>query len=265
MTTAAMNIIIKSAREIDLMRDAGRVVWRVLNEIETAVRPGVTTGELNGIAERIIRDSGGTALFRGVKNPQAKFPFPASICASVNEEVVHGIPSNRVLKAGEIVSVDCGVRLKGYCGDSARTFCVGTVSPEIRKLLNVTQECLDLAISEVRPGVLWSDVARKVQRLAESNGFGVVREFVGHGIGREMHEDPKVPNYSDRQQRKDDFELVPGMTLAVEPMITAGSHKVDFSDGARWTVATKDRSAAAHFEHTIAVTADGVDILTDGR
>lgn len=258
-----MNIIIKSPREIDLMREAGRVVHRVLSEIEPAVRPGVTTGELNAIAERIIRESGGTALFLGVKNPQARFPFPASICSSVNDEVVHGIPGSRMLREGDIVSVDCGVRLKGYCGDSARTFCVGTPAPRVRRLLEVTQECLNLALQGIRPGVWWSEIAGRIQALAEENGFGVVREFVGHGIGREMHEDPQVPNYCDRDKRKSDFELVPGMTLAIEPMITAGTSKVGFTDGARWTVATKDGSAAAHFEHTVAVTMDGVSVLTD--
>lgn len=264
MTPATARIVIKSPREIELMRAAGRLVCRVLDEIEQCVRPGATTAELNEIAARRIREAGATALFLGVRNPQARFPFPASICASVNEEVVHGIPDDRPLRPGDIVSVDCGVRLRGYCGDAARTFAVGTPAPKVRELLRVTQEALELAVSLVRPGRRWSTIAREIQGLVESHGFGVVREFVGHGIGREMHEEPKVPNYPE-PGRGADFELRPGMTLAIEPMVTMGRPEVEFRDSARWTVVTRDRSLAAHFEHTIAVTAEGADVLTDGR
>jgi methionyl aminopeptidase len=263
--TATAAIVIKSPREIELMRAAGRLVHQVLDELEKLVRPGVTTGELNATAERVIREAGATALFLGVKVPQARFPFPASICTSVNDEIVHGIPGPRVLRGGDIVSVDCGVRLKGYCGDSARTFAVGDVSGEARRLLQVTRDTLDLALREMRPGLRWSTVARKMQDFVEDAGFGVVREFVGHGIGRDMHEEPKVPNYSDRSVRKADFDLTPGITLAVEPMVTAGGFAVDFSGPEQWTIATRDGSLAAHFEHTVAVTTDGVDVLTDGR
>lgn len=264
-SVAGSKIVIKSPREIELMRAAGRLVCRVLCEAEALVGPGITTAELNETAGRLIRAAGATALFQGVRNPQARFPFPASICSSVNEQVVHGIPDDRPLKAGDIVSIDCGVRLKGYCGDAARTCAVGKVSPATRRLLDVTREALDIAVREIRPEMRWSRVARLMQRCVERAGFGVVREFVGHGIGREMHEEPKIPNYVERGRRNADFQLLPGMTLAVEPMVTAGRPEVEFADRDRWTVVTKDRSWAAHFEHSMAVTDDGADVLTDGR
>lgn len=265
MKTATSKIVIKSPREIGLMRDAGVVVHRVLTEVERRVRPGVTTRELNEIAEEIISGAGGIALFLGVENPQARFSFPASICASVNEEVVHGIPGDRELSEGDIISVDCGVRLKGYCADSARTVAVGRTSADVRRLMETTRECLEIALEQMRPGVRWSRIARQMQAVAEERGFGVVREFVGHGIGRDMHEEPKIPNYYDRSQRGCDFELAAGMTLAVEPMITLGRPEVGFGDSARWSVITKDRSPAAHYEHTVAVTEYGVSVLTDGN
>jgi len=257
-------IVLKSPREVELMREAGRVVCRVLDAIESRVRVGATTAEFDGIASEMIRDAGGIALFRGVTNDQARFPFPASICSSVNEEVVHGIPDDRPLRAGDIVSVDCGVRLKGYCGDAARTFAVGAIPPATRRLLGVTREALDIAIREVRPGIRWSRIARMMQDVVENARMGVVRQFVGHGVGRDMHEEPKVPNYVERGSR-DDFELVPGMTIAVEPMVTAGQPDVGFRDRDRWTVVTKDGSLAAHFEHTLAVTESGCEVLTDGK
>lgn len=258
-------IVIKSPREIELMRAAGRVVARVLGELAAMIRPGVTTAALDERADALVREAGGVALFRGVRNPQAKFPFPACICASVNEQVVHGIPQDRPLHEGDIVSVDCGVRLRGYCGDAARTFAVGSVSAEARRLLDVTAAALELAVQEIRPGRRWSEVAKQIQTHVESHGFGVVREFVGHGIGQEMHEEPKIPNYYDRKQRGGDFELQPGMTLAIEPMVTAGKPAVVLGDDTGWPVSTKDGSWAAHFEHSVAVTADGADILTDGH
>lgn len=265
MIVAATKIVLKSPREIELMRAAGRVVCRVLDEIERNIRPGVTTAEMDLIAKRLIDEAGGTALFFGVRNPQARYPFPARICSSVNEEVVHGIPDDRPLQPGDIVSIDVGVRLQGYCGDAARTFAVGTPSPRVRRLLNVTRETLELALAEARPYERWSHVARLLQKKVEDAGFGVVREFVGHGVGRDMHEEPKVPNYLERGPKAQDFQLVPGLTIAVEPMVTEGAPEVEFRDRDRWTVVTKDRSLAAHFEHTIAVTNDGIDVLTDGR
>lgn len=258
-------IILKSGREIELMRAAGRVVFRVLRKMEELAKPGVTTAELNAVAEKLIADAGGTALFKGVENPQAKYPFPAALCTSVNEELVHGIPSDRKLCDGDIVSVDCGVRLNGYCGDSATTIPIGTVSPEATHLLDVTRRVLDHAIEWIRPGLMWSEVASRMQEFVESKGLSVVREFVGHGIGRDMHEEPKVPNFWNESQRKMDFRLTPRMVLAVEPMVNVGGHKVEYAGPERWVVVTKDRQLAAHFEHTLAITDTGVEILTDGN
>jgi methionyl aminopeptidase len=264
MRSAASRIVIKSAREIELMRAAGRLVHQVLREIEAHVRPGATTADLDRIAERRIGEAGAVALFKGVRNPQARYPFPASICSSVNEEVVHGIPNDRPLAEGDIVSVDCGVRLDGYCGDSAVTIAVGRPSRRAQRLMDATRGALEIAIRETRPHVRWSRVARPMQKYIEDRGFGVVREFVGHGIGREMHEEPKIPNYVERATLDSDFELVPGMTLAIEPMVTAGDPAVEFRDRDRWSVVTKDRSLAAHFEHVVAVTEKGASVLSNG-
>lgn len=257
--------ILKSPREIELMRAAGRVVCRVLDQVGAAVRPGVTTLELNRMAEELIASVGGVPLFKGVQTPATKFPFPSALCISVNDEVVHGMPGPRRLESGDIVSIDCGVRLKGYCGDSARTFAVGSISPDARNLLDVTQTALQRAIELIRPGERWSEVAREIQEIVESAGYSVVREFVGHGIGTEMHEEPKVPNYADRGQKGQDFVLQPGLVIAVEPMVNAGRAAVACRDPSGWTQVTKDGSLAAHFEHTVAVTQQGADPLTDGR
>lgn len=262
--TRASGIIVKSGREIELMRAAGRIVHRVHDMVRDLAGPGVTTGELNTRAERIIAEAGGTALFKGVTNPHAKFPFPAALCTSVNEELVHGIPGDRRLTQGDILSVDCGVRLAGYCGDSATTVPIGRVSGNTQHLLDVTQRALDVAIEEIRPGRMWSEVARKIQGLVEGERLSVVREFVGHGIGREMHEEPKVPNYWSDRQRLSDFELARGMVLAVEPMVNFGTHHVEYGDKTGWVVVTRDRKYSAHFEHTLAVTGTGVDVLTSG-
>ncbi len=258
-------IVIKSRREMDLMRAAGRVVVSVLDALGEIIQPGLPTAELDRRADELIRAAGGVALFRGVRNPQAKVPFPACVCVSVNEEVVHGIPGKRVLAEGDIVSVDCGVRLKGYCGDAARTYAVGRIDRESQRLLDVTRAALDIAVEQTRPGRVWSEVARLMQRCVEEAGFGVVREFVGHGIGQQMHEEPKVPNYYDRSQRGADFDLRPGTTIAVEPMVTAGKPDVVLADAVGWTVVSRDGSRAAHFEHTLAVTEHGVEVLTDGN
>jgi len=258
-------IILKSDREIELMRNAGRVVHDVLYRMGELAAPGVTTGALNEAAEDLIAKAGGTALFKGVVNPQARFPFPAALCTSVNEELVHGIPSDRPLQEGDIVSIDCGVRLEGYCGDSATTLMIGSVTPERRHLVDVTRGALGLAIDGLRPGRRWSEVAKEIQAYVESEKLSVVREFVGHGIGREMHEEPKIPNYWDRRQRQPDFELSKGMVLAIEPMVNLGSHWVEYGGQDQWVVVTRDRKCAAHFEHTVAVTESGADVLTDGR
>lgn len=260
-----MAAVLKSPREIELMRAAGRVVYQVLEKMRETVRPGVRTGELGQIAEEMISASGSEALFKGVRSPGTKFPFPSAVCVSVNEEVVHGIPGDRVLCEGDIVSIDCGVRRKGYCGDAATTLEVGKVSEEARRLLRATSSALELALREMRPGRMWSEVAALMQGYVESAGFSVVRDFVGHGIGQQMHEDPKVPNYADRSQRKQDFRMEPGLVLAVEPMVNAGSHEVQSEDWSGWPQVTRDGRWSAHFEHTIAITPTGIDVLTDGR
>jgi len=258
-------IILKSAREIERMREAGRVVHRVLARTRELAVPGATTAQLNAVAEELIAEVGGLALFKGVVNPQAKFPFPAALCTSVNEELVHGIPSTRVLREGDIVSIDCGVRLAGYCADSATTIPIGTISAATRRLIDVTRGALELAIELIRPGRMWSEVAKRMQAYVEGEKLSVVREFVGHGIGRDMHEEPKVPNYWNASQKRHDFKLTPKMVLAVEPMVNLGAHAVDYAGDDRWVVVTRDRKYAAHFEHTLAVTETGVDVLTDGR
>jgi methionyl aminopeptidase len=260
-----MAIKIRDKSEIERMRRAGRIVRQVLSHLAELVKPGATTGLLDQAADAKIRELGAKALFRGVPNPRAGYPFPACICASIDDEVVHGIPSEgRVLLEGQIISIDCGVRYDGYCGDAAVTLPVGRVSDNVRRLLEVTQETLAVAVENIRPGLKWSQVAAKMQAQVEKNGFSVVTDFVGHGIGTEMHEDPKIPNFVSRDLLRNDILLEPGMVLAVEPMVNMGTSAVRYgSDG--WTVLTADRMPSAHFEHTIAVTATGSDILTDGR
>ncbi|MBI9015663.1 MAG: type I methionyl aminopeptidase [Phycisphaerae bacterium] len=255
-----MAISIRSDNEIELMRDAGRIVGQVHDEIKKILKPGITTQFLSDLSDKIIQDNGAIALFRGVPNPP--YPdFPSSICVSINEQVVHGIPSKRQLKDGDIISVDCGTKLKGYCGDAARTFLVGNVSDETKRLVEVTEQTLLIAVSAIKPGVYWSEIAKAMQAHAEKAGFAVVREYVGHGIGRKMHEDPKIPNYVDRHVLRNDFMLRKGMVLAIEPMVNLGSEKVrTLKDG--WTVVTLDGKPSAHWEHTIAVTEKGSEILT---
>lgn len=235
------------------MRSAGRLVGQVLTRLAEVVAPGVTTADLDAIAEGLILDAGATPAFKGYHG------YPATICASVNDEVIHGIPSGkRVLEAGDVISIDVGASLEGYYGDSAVTLAVGPISEGAARLLRVTEESLYKAIDAVKPGGRVSDIGHAVQSYVEAHGFSVVREFVGHGIGQQMHEDPQIPNYGEpgRGQR-----LAEGMVLAIEPMVNAGKPAVKvLSDG--WTAVTRDRSLSAHFEHTVAVTADGPWILT---
>jgi methionyl aminopeptidase len=210
----------------------------------------------------MTKEAGAEALFTGVRSPVSNTPFPGAICASINEQVVHGIPSeNTRLRDGDILSVDFGVRLDGYCGDAAVTIPIGRVSEDKRKLLDVTEHVLGIATEKSKPSVRWSQVAAEMQQYAESAGFSVVRDFVGHGIGREMHEEPKVPNFVSSELLADDIVLTEGMVLAVEPMINAGSCAVrTLKNG--WTVVTRDKKCSAHFEHTIVITADGCEVLT---
>jgi methionyl aminopeptidase len=222
----------------------------------------MTTGELDRLATQMAADAGAQTLFKGVRSPGAKKAFPGAICASVNHEVVHGIPSDETeLCEGDVLSVDFGVKIRGYCGDSAVTIPIGSIAPETQRLLDVTQEVLAIAVREVRPGIRWSQVARQMQKHAEQAGYGVVRDFVGHGIGTQMHEDPRVPNFVSRELLADDIYLTEGMVLAIEPMINAGTPAVKtLANG--WTVVTVDGSCSAHFEHTVAITKNGSDILT---
>ena len=235
------------------MREAGRLVGEVLTELAAQVAPGVSTGDLDALAERRIREAGAMPAFKGYHG------YPAAICASINDEVIHGIPSGRrLLQEGDIISIDVGVSLDGYFGDSAVTLPVGQVSEEAATLLRVTEESLYKAIEAARPGNRVSDIGHAVQRHVEAFGFSVVREFVGHGIGEKMHEEPQVPNYGEPGRGP---RLAEGMVLAIEPMVNAGKPAVKvLGDG--WTAVTKDGSLAAHFEHTVAVTADGPRILT---
>jgi methionyl aminopeptidase len=246
-------IVCRSAEELDRMRAAGRLVGEVLAEIASRVAPGVTTADLDALAESRIVQAGAAPAFKGYHG------YPATICASINEEVIHGIPSGRrTLEEGDIVSLDLGVLLDGYYGDSAITVPVGKVSEEAALLLRVTEESLYKAIEQARPGARVSDVSHAVQRHVEAHGFSVVREFVGHGIGQRMHEEPQVPNYGEPGRGP---RLAAGMVLAIEPMVNAGKPAVKvLSDG--WTAVTRDRSLSAHFEHTVAIMAGEPWILT---
>lgn len=257
-----MAISIRDKSEIEKMRRAGEVVRIALDKIEEHCKVGVTTAHLDRIACEVAAQYGAQTLFKGVRSPYTVLPFPGAICASINEQVVHGIPSDSVrLKESDICSVDFGVRLNGYCGDSARTIAVGQISSDVQKLMDVTRGMLNLAIEKIAPGVKWSQIAGLMQQMAEQAGFSVVRDLVGHGIGTEMHEDPQVPNFVNRYLIKNDIVLKEGMVLAVEPMVNIGKSSVKtLHDG--WTVVTRDAMPSAHFEHTIAVTKKGCEVLT---
>ena len=257
--------MLKSAREIDRMRKAGLYVWHALKIAEKLVRPGITTGEIDAKIEQFYNDHHVIPLFKGYPG---KVPFPAVTCISVNEEVVHGIPGDRVLKEGDIVGIDTGCKLldpgsqtKGWCGDSARTFAVGKITDEQQRLLNVTEGMLKIAIEELGKAARWSAVAKKMQALAQKEGFAVIEDLVGHAISREMHEDPQAPNYFAPDIRKSDFDLVPGIVLAIEPMVNVGTKKIRTLRD-HWTIITADRKMSAHFEHTLALTTTGVRVLT---
>jgi methionyl aminopeptidase len=246
-------VVLKSRREIEIMRKANLIVAEVLDRLEEMVKPGVTTADLDRMADELTRKRGGVPAFKGYRG------FPASLCTSVNEQVVHGIPSKKqALREGDIVGLDFGVVYEGYVGDSARTVAVGKVSDEARRLMDVTRKSLALAIEECRPGKRLSDIGRAVQDYVEPRGYSVVREFVGHGIGRHLHEEPQVPNYYNAANS---MKLKAGMVLAIEPMINAGGHDVEILDDG-WTVVTRDHSLSAHYEHSVAITEDGPYILS---
>jgi methionyl aminopeptidase len=245
-------IVIRSAGEIAIMREAGRVTAAALRAVGEAVRPGITTGRLDEIAESVIRGAGAVPAFKGYHG------FPATLCTSVDGEVVHGIPGDRVLLQGQILSVDCGAIVDGYYGDSAMTFAIGAVSQEALELMDATRTALAAGIARCIPGMRLHDISAAVQSVAEGAGFSVVREYVGHGIGRSMHEDPQLPNYGRAGTGP---TLKAGMVFAIEPMVNAGRADVrSLDDG--WTVVTEDGSLSAHFEHTVAVTDDGPMVLT---
>ena len=250
-------IYLKTEDEINLLRNANQLVGQTLAEVAKIVKPGVTTRELDTLAEQFIRDHGAVPTFKGFPNPYGS-PFPASLCTSVNGVVVHGIPNDEPLKEGDIVSVDCGALLEGFNGDSCYTFCVGEVSEEIKHLLRVTKESLYKAIDQAIVGRRIGDISYAVQSHCEQYGYGVVKEFVGHGIGREMHEDPQVPNYGRQGTGK---QLKNGLCIAIEPMITLGSPEIQLMED-RWSVITRDGKPAAHFEHTIAIHRGKAEILS---
>lgn len=245
-------IILKSDREIDYMRDAGKIVAQTLVEIKNAVKPGISTLELDEIAERYIRSAGAVPAFKGYGG------FPGTICASVNEEIVHGIPGLRKLKNGDNISIDVGAVINGFNGDSAKTFPIGEVSAEMQKLLEVTEQALYQGVEKAMDGNHLGDISNAVQTHGESYGYKIVRDYVGHGIDKKMHEDPQIPNYGSAGRGP---RLKSGMTLAIEPMINLGTHEVKTLED-EWTVITKDRKPSAHFEHTIAITDGTPEILT---
>jgi methionyl aminopeptidase len=245
-------IICKSEAELRLMREAGRIVADTHRLLKDAIQPGITTRELDAIAEKYILSQGAIPSFKGYNG------FPASICASVNEELVHGIPGNRKLNEGDIISIDIGAQYQGYHGDSAWTYAVGEISDVHRKLLEVTEASLYAGLEQAKPNVRLYTISHAIQKVIESAGFSVVREYVGHGIGANLHEEPQIPNYGlpDKGPR-----LKPGMVLAIEPMVIVGERYVKTLED-NWTVVTQDGSWCAHFEHTIAITEDGYEILT---
>jgi methionyl aminopeptidase len=245
-------IVCKSPAEIEKMRAANQLVARILDELSLLVQPGVSTADLDAEADARVHAAGAQSAFKGYRG------YPATLCASVNDQVVHGIPNTRPLASGDIISLDMGVKLNGYYGDSAITVAVGSVSDEVRTLLRVTEEALERGIAQVRVGGRISDIGHAIQAHVEANGFSVVREFVGHGIGASLHEEPQIANYGEANRGP---RMAEGMTLAIEPMVNMGKPAVRvLSDG--WTAVTRDGSLSAHFEHTVAVTKAGPDILT---
>jgi methionyl aminopeptidase len=245
-------ITIKSVREIEIMRRGGKITASTLSMLLRTARAGMTTADLDRLAEASIRAQGGEPTFKGYNG------FPASICTSVNDVVVHGIPADRVLKDGDLLSIDIGTTFEGYVSDSAATLAIGNVSEAAKRLMRVTQECLMLGIAQMQRGHRLHDIGHAVQSYAERHGYGVVRALVGHGIGQKMHEDPQVPNYG---RAGSGVVLRPGLCLAIEPMITEGTYEVQMLDDG-WTVVSADGKLAAHFEHTVALTEDGPRILT---
>ncbi len=251
-------ILIKSPKEIEYMRESGRIVALALNEMEKAIRPGITTKELDTIATTVLKHEGAIPSFKGQEGFEGSKPYPATICASVNNQIIHGIPDNYALKEGDIISIDMGALKNGYHGDAARTFAVGNISDEARKLIDVTKQSFFEGIKNAVAGNRVSDISHAVQTYAESFGFSVVRDFVGHGVGKELHEDPQVPNYGKPGRGP---RLAKGMVIAVEPMINEGSYDIDILKNG-WTAVTVDGKLSAHYENTILITDGEPEILT---
>lgn len=252
--------LIKSSREIDLIKESCRIVSLVLKNISNYIKAGITTKEIDSIIEEMILSEGGVPAFKGYGGSKHLKPFPAASCISVNEEVVHGIPSERILREGDIVSIDVGVKKNGYFGDGAYTFAVGEISEKKKRLLKITKESLYLGIAQARDGNQLNDISYAIQEHCESSGFSVVRVLVGHGIGSKLHEEPPVPNYYTPENK---YILKKGMVLAIEPMVNYGTYEVVcLKDG--WTIVTKDGEPSAHFEHTILITDNEPEILTKG-
>ncbi|OXS73869.1 type I methionyl aminopeptidase [Domibacillus enclensis] len=245
-------IICKTPRELEIMKEAGRIVALTHQELQNHISPGISTMELDAVAENFIRSMDAAPSFKGYNG------FPGSICASVNEELVHGIPGSRTLKEGDIISIDIGAYYKGYHGDSAWTYPVGRIAPETEKLLDVTEESLYIGLNEAKPGERLSTISHAIQTYVESNGFSIVREYVGHGVGQNLHEAPQIPHYGPPGRGP---VLKPSMVLAIEPMVNAGRRYVKTLED-NWTVITQDGKMCAHFEHTIAITETGFEILT---
>jgi methionyl aminopeptidase len=263
-----MPIELKSPKELDAMRAAGRIVAEILQDMSEYARPGVTTGELNDRAHNILSKYGATSPFFGYPNSKPKEPsFPGDICASVNDEIVHGIPrAKRVLREGDLLKIDVGAEYGGFIADSAWTFAIGQVSPVAQRLMKVTESSLAKGLAEAHPGRHLWDVIRAVQTEIESNGFTVIREYQGHGVGRDMHEEPGIPNFLDEDyhKRPPNVLMRTGMTLAIEPMVVTGNWRTrQLPD--KWTVSTRDRGLAAHYEHTVAITENGPEILTQWK
>ncbi len=251
------SIELKTAKEIEKMKVAGRVVGEILEKLSDIIKPGITTKEIDVFSEKYIRSLNMIPAFLGVNG--LSYPYPASACISINDEVVHGIPNaSRVLKSGDIVSVDMGVIYQGYYGDAAKTYAVGSISDTAAKLMEVTELSLRKGIEKALPGNRLGDISFAVQKTAEEAGFSVVRDFVGHGIGRALHEEPPIPNFG---KAGTGVKLLPGMVLAIEPMVNSGGYEVAMTDD-DWTVVTRDGSLSAHFEHTVAITENGYEILT---
>ena len=250
--------ILKNIEDINKLREGGKIIASVLREAASRALPGVKTIELDMLAEKIIREAGGRPSFKNYKTPDDKIPYPASLCVSINEEVVHGVPGERVLKDGDIVSLDLGMEYKGFYTDIAVTVSVGEASEQAKKLIETTKEALNLGIMAVKSEAFTGDVGYAIQSFAEKNGFNVIRKLVGHGLGRKAHESPEVPNFG--LKRKGEI-LREGEVIAIEPMITAGRHDI-YLDKDLWTWKTKDGSLSAHFEHTVIVTKNGTEIIT---